>query len=182
VNSKETVVPYRNQQQRASDSQSGKPSSARGFTLIELVVVVAIAALLAAMAIPLVQSTLQVYALRSGVSSLTGVIQATRYQAIYHGCPYQLAFTAGTYSYTTASMAPATGGTACLAAFSAPSAAIPLTGRRVALGGNVTIVFHPSGLVQSSTGTAVAPITLTYPGLPTETITVSNYGRVLVTP
>jgi hypothetical protein len=41
--------------------------------------------------------------------------------------------------------------------------------------------FHPSGQVVATVGT-MTPITLTYPGLPQEQITVSNFGRVNVTP
>jgi len=158
-----------------------KRQATRGFTLLELVLVLLVAGILAAIAVPMIQNTLRVYELRSSVTAVTGAIQATRYQAIYHGCDYQLVFNAATFNYTVQSEAPAVGGTACLAAYPAAGTPIPLPGKGVTLGGNVTLVLHPSGQVQTTVGT-VSPMTVTYPGLPVENITVSNYGRVYVTP
>jgi prepilin-type N-terminal cleavage/methylation domain-containing protein len=164
--------------------QGRRRVSTGGFSLVELVIVIAIALIAMAMAIPGIQRSLQLYSLRSAVSSLTGAIQGTRYQAIYHGCQYQLAFNASTYSYTIANQNPTATGTPCSAAFGTPSAAIPLMGRNVTLNANVTLVFHPSGQVVATVGsmTQPSPITLTYSGLTPEQITVSNYGRVSVTP
>jgi prepilin-type N-terminal cleavage/methylation domain-containing protein len=159
--------------------------AAKGFTLIELVVVVAIAAILSGMAIPVMQTALRQFALRSAVASLTSAIQSTRYQAIFHGCQYQLVFKADTYSYTIASEVPAAAGTPCLAAFGAAGTAIPLAGSNITLNTNVTLVFHPSGVVQATTGAMNnIVLVLTQQNLTNspETIQVSNYGRVSVTP
>jgi prepilin-type N-terminal cleavage/methylation domain-containing protein len=167
--------------QQRSRFRGRRDGAARGFTLIELVVVVAIAMIVMAFAIPLVQNSLRYYALRSAVSSLTGAIQSNRYQAIFHGCQYQVAFKAATYDYTVSSKIPAAGGTQCLLGFGAASAAIPLAGRGVALNTDVTIVFHPSGQVNATAG-GLGGIQLTYPGLPAEGITVSTYGNITVYP
>jgi prepilin-type N-terminal cleavage/methylation domain-containing protein len=155
----------------------------RGFSLIEMVIVVGIAMVVSAMAVPAIRSSLQNYALRSSVGSLTNAIQSTRYQAIFQGCPYQLNFTAASNSYTVQSKVPAIGTSTCLAAYGPAGAAIPLAGSGASLGGNATLQFLPSGQVTATAG-VVNPITfvITYPGLAPETITVSNYGRINVTP
>jgi len=72
--------------------------SARGFTIVELVIVVAIAMVVIAMAVPGIRRVTQLYAMRSAVTSLTSAIQSARYNAIFHGCRYQLVFTAASKS------------------------------------------------------------------------------------
>jgi prepilin-type N-terminal cleavage/methylation domain-containing protein len=151
-----------------------------GFTLLELVIVVAIAMILAAISVPIITNTLRVFTFRSTIAAFTGAIQSTRYQAIYHGCPYQLAFSSAAMTYTVASQVPAVGNTSCLAAMGVPSSAIPLPGRGVKLTGDLTLLFHPSGQVQATVGT-LAPV-LTYSGQPNETIAISAFGRTYVTP
>lgn len=156
---------------------------ARGFTLLELVLVLAVAGVLSAIAIPGIATSLRYLALRSAVASMTGAIQSTRYQAIFHGCQYQLVFSSATYSYTVASESPAVGGTTCLAAFGAAGPAVPLEGTGVGLNAPVTLVLHPSGLVQATVGN-LNTIVLTQKSIPEapKTIQVSNYGRISVTP
>jgi prepilin-type N-terminal cleavage/methylation domain-containing protein len=158
-------------------------NTARGFTLIELVIVVAIVFVMMAIAIPLAMSAMRQFALKSAVASLTGAIQSTRYQAVFQGCQYRLTITAATYNYKIANEVPAAAGQPCLAAFGADGNSIPLAGSNVALNNNLTLVFHPSGLVQATTGT-LTNIVLTQQNMPNspETIQVSNYGRITVTP
>src|SRR5690242_18301687 len=83
--------------------------TARGFSLIELVVVVAIAMIVMASAIPGIRRMSQLYAMHAAVTSVTGAIQAARYNAIFHGCRYQVVFTAATKSYTVANQVGAAG-------------------------------------------------------------------------
>ena len=169
---------------RSSQIRKGatvRARAARGFTLLELVIVVAVAMVLAAVAVPLINNTVRVYTFRSTVAAVTGIVQSTRYNAIYHGCPYQLSFSSAAMTYTVASQVPAVGTTTCLVAMGPASAAVPLPGKANSkLTGDLTLVFHPSGLVQATVGNLSPQIT--YPGLPTETIQISAFGRVNVTP
>ncbi|MGC1903835.1 MAG: prepilin-type N-terminal cleavage/methylation domain-containing protein [Candidatus Acidiferrum sp.] len=160
--------------------------SVRGFSLVELCIVMAIASLLAAFAIPIIGNTLRVYKMRSAVTSVTGVISSTRYQAIFHGCKAQVVFTASTYSYQVQSEAPAFGGQVCANAFTDVGTAVPLMGAGIALNQNVTLTFTPGGGVGSNPAMTPIQLTLSYPGftstVPSEQITVSNYGNITVTP
>jgi prepilin-type N-terminal cleavage/methylation domain-containing protein len=158
-----------------------QPSS-RGFTLIELVIVVAITLVLTGITVPAVQATLRYFWLRAAVSSLSGAIQSTRYQAIFHGCQYRVAFNAAAYNYTILSAAPAANGQACLGAPVQVGNAIPLAGSGVTLNTSVTLQFNPSGTVNALVGNA-ANIVLTQTGIANpETIQVSNNGKITVTP
>src|SRR5262249_57611112 len=71
----------------------------RGFTAVELMVVLTIIILGSVIAVPLVQNASRTYRVRSAVVSLTGAIQATRYQAISNGFQYRLAITNATSNY-----------------------------------------------------------------------------------
>ncbi len=101
-------------------SKQTPPRSSTGFSLVELVIVVAIALIVMAIAIPGIRRSLQFYSLRSGITSVTGAIQSTRYQAIFHGCRYQIVFSAAAYSYTVANQVPAAGNSTCTGVYGAP--------------------------------------------------------------
>jgi prepilin-type N-terminal cleavage/methylation domain-containing protein len=158
----------------------------RGFTLLELLLVIAVGMILAAIAVPVISNTMRVYAMRSAITSLTGTISSSRYQAIFHGCKSQVVITAATYSYQLQSEAPAFGGQTCAAAFTNVGGVTPLMGRGVALGADITLTFSPGGSVISNPVANPIVLNLTYPGflttVPAEKITVSNYGNITVTP
>jgi type II secretory pathway pseudopilin PulG len=167
-------------------AQYDRRKGSRGFSMLELVMVVATGLVIMAIAIPSIRNVMQLYSQRSVISSVTGAIQATRYQAIFQGCQYQLVFNSATSTYTSANKLPAAGTTTCAAAFTAPGPNIPFvgTGNATTLGGNITLQFFPNGTV---TQVAPAPggaitMTINYPNLPVETISVSQYGKILVTP
>jgi type IV pilus assembly protein PilA len=160
--------------------------AARGFTLLELLIVVAIASVMAAIAIPVIGNTLRVYKMRAAVTQVTSVISSTRYQAIFHGCKTQVVMTAATATYQMQSEAPAYGGQACATAFTNVGAALPLLATGITLNQNVTLTFTPGGGVGSNPAMNPIALTLSYPGFTAqvvnEQITVSNYGNITVTP
>jgi prepilin-type N-terminal cleavage/methylation domain-containing protein len=167
---------------RETKAPGRRRANSRGFSLIEMVIVVAISLILAGIAIPRAVEALRQYRLRSAVASLTGAIQSTRYQAIFHGCAYQLAFSSAAYNYTISSQGAANGGQLCNAAFAQIGPVIPLAGTGVTLNAPVTLLLSPSGTVTATVGNAAA-IQLTGTSIATpELIQVSNYGKITVTP
>ena len=69
----------------------------RGFSLVELVIVVAITLVVAAVAIPRIMGSIYNIRLRSGISSLSGLIQTGRMWSVKQNRSYQVHFTtAGT--------------------------------------------------------------------------------------
>src|SRR5690242_14320327 len=71
----------------------------RGFTLVELLITLLVIMIMAAAAIPMAQSSLTQFRLKSAVTMMTGAIQGTRFQAISNGYQYKIAInkTARTY-------------------------------------------------------------------------------------
>jgi Tfp pilus assembly protein FimT len=152
-------------------------NSAGGFSLIELTMTLAVGIILAAAAIPVVQSSIQYFRVRSAVSAVTGAIQSTRYRAIFDGCPYNISFDKSKNTFQVASES--LSGGSCAATFSNVGTAVPFGSTAVALNQNVTLQFKPSGYVQATSG--LTTFTLTY-GSTTKTIAVSSYGNINVTP
>ena len=76
-----------------------KRREAAGFTLIEVLIVLAIAMVLAGIAIPSFVNAINSYRLNAAASAVRGAIEATRFQAIMKGCSSQLVFTSSTMSY-----------------------------------------------------------------------------------
>jgi Tfp pilus assembly protein FimT len=143
--------------------------------MIELLVTLAIVLILSAVAIPLVQSGMTQYKLRSAVASVTGAIQSTRYRAISSGYAFRLVMDSTNLTYQVQSDPNRT------ATFANVGGAVPLSSSstKATLNADTTLQFRPSGLVSATTGSMTMIMTL---GNKTETITVSNYGNINVTP
>jgi len=180
--------------------QSSK--NARGFSGIEITVVVAIALVLMAVAVPTANTIMTAFRLQSAVNTVTGAIQMTRMQAISTTTPYKLTFTAATNTYQV-SYCQVAGGQPCsivaptgtygntimlssvATTYTATAVSFAGVNSGVILSADTTFYFRPGGAVQSTEGTTtcptLTPFTLTYNNV-TKTITVGCYGQITVTP
>lgn len=168
------------QDKNEAQSQCGRTQ--KGFTLIEMMFVLLIAGITVVMAVPLVNNVTSYFRLRGAVSSVTGAIQSARYQAIFQGCPYQVVFLATANTYQVKKSCPSTGTFVVDCPGGLTACAVPLsgTGTPITLNGDITLNFSPGGKITSATSPMV--MTITYSTKPPETITVSSYGSINVTP
>jgi prepilin-type N-terminal cleavage/methylation domain-containing protein len=172
--------------------------TSQGFSLIELLVVVAIIFILIAVAIPVVFSSIRFYRLQSTVTNVTSLVRATRFQAMSAGYPYQLVFTKATASYqlklnntlNASGGFDETGANGFVNATTAGnSGTVTGTSTTVTLGQSLTLEFSPSGVVKyvsggvatscSGAGTS-CELDVTYSTFPTKKIVVNGYGNVTV--
>jgi len=169
-------------------------ASCRGFKLVELLLVVAVAGIILAISLPAINRTITSMHVSSSATSLAGVIQSTRYQAIATGCPYEVAVTAASNSYqistepvVTSSGAPVCASTysyVCAAQVSSTACPIVFANSDVIVNANQTLVLNPSGTI-STTSSITTPSTFTIVfsianGSQTKTVTVSGVGNVSI--
>jgi type IV fimbrial biogenesis protein FimT len=126
-----------------------KRTSTKGFTILELLLVVSVIIVLSAIALPSFTNAINGYRLSAAVSAATGAISSTRFQAIMHGCPYELIFTSPTMSYQVYSELPATVGAACASTFAASGSSVPMpsAGPITMSGTSFTFTFNSNGTV-----------------------------------
>jgi type IV fimbrial biogenesis protein FimT len=171
---------------RAIARRTHQPTpSGCGFTLPELLVVLAIVGVILAISIPSITLSITNMHLGSAASSLAGAIQSARYQAISTGCPYNIAITSVTYQLSAEAVTgnPPT----CAATFSNVGVPVPYSSSEIVLSTNVTLQFNPSGTVTTVGSTVPTNFALvlsiggyTAHGAPTKTINVSGVGNVKV--
>jgi Tfp pilus assembly protein FimT len=169
--------------------------ASRGFSLLELTVIVAVSLIGTAIAVPVVGSAVRSYKARSAALNVAGAISTTRYRAIAAGYPYQLVFSAANSNYVIQSDPNTTTNFANIPAQdgNGPGPFL-LSGSSVAakLGQDTILSFNPSGSVRSTINGVTAACTsaaatnpcvlaLTYNNL-TETISVTGLGNVNVNP
>ena len=145
------------------------PGNARGFTMMEIVMVLLIGTVLTAIAIPQVRSGVYRYRLQAAVASSTWAIQSTRYQALMEGYPYQVVFTSSNNSYQIQNLPTGAG------AYANVGTAVPLSGSAVILSANTTLQFKPDGFVSAPVG--ALNFTITYQGV-CQRVTVTNYANI----
>jgi len=126
-----------------------KQNSSSGFTLVELLLVAAVGTIMTVIAIPHFMNSINGYRLSAAVSAATGAISSARFQAIMHGCPYQLIFTSSTMSYQLYNELPATLGASCASSFSAVGSSVPMpsAGPITMSGTSFTFTFNSNGTV-----------------------------------
>jgi len=161
-----------------------KQRANEGFSLIELLMVIAIVGILAGLAIPLTINAVRSYQLSAAVSAATGAIQSTRYAEIMHGYPgtgtpgygYQITFTPATNSYQVYNMVPPA------TTYSAVGTPVPISApRSVTINRTVTFQFAANGTVTETSNPVnmVFQITNAFGG--SYHITVTQVGNVEVT-
>lgn len=144
-----------------------------GFTLLQMLVTIAVIGVLSAFAIPTLRNAMRSYRLSAAVSAATGAISATRYQAIMRAYPYQLTFSSSSATYQVANEP--TGASS----FSNVGGAVPISGvGDVTISPTTTLQFNANGTVTATTGTLSFTITNTIGQ--SKTITVSGVGNVTV--
>lgn len=138
--------------------------------MIEILVAMLIGTVLTAIALPAVIHGVYAYRLNSAVNMATWALQSTRFQALQKGYPYQVVFTASSYSYQIQNLP--SGST-----YANVGSSVPLSSWPVTFNQNTTINFHPNGTASAAVG--AMNFTIAYQGV-TATITVSSYGNVTV--
>jgi len=160
-----------NSANRASRKLLGR---SRGFSLIEVLVIVAIGTILTVIAIPSISSGLRNYRLEGAISSVTWAVHSTRYQALMEGYPFQVVFSSAANTYQIQSSPTGVGGP-----YSNVGSATPFSAYPVTLSADTTLNFRPNGFVQATTGTLV--FNVAYQGV-CQKISVTNYGNVSISP
>jgi prepilin-type N-terminal cleavage/methylation domain-containing protein len=141
----------------------------RGYSLVEIIMVMLIGSILTAVAVPSVKSVINNYRLNSAVAMAKWSIQSTRFQALAKGYPYQVIFDATNVNYQIQNLPSGT-------TYVNVGSAVPLAAWPMTMNQGSTITFQPNGFVNATNNS----FTITYQGV-TATITVSNYGNVTVT-
>ena len=95
----------------------------QGFSLIELVVTVAIILLVSAIAVPMTVSAVKSFKLNAAAVTAANAISATRYQAIMNGYPFQLVLDPTTMTYQAKNKVP-------------PAVIFSNTGNKIPIGGS----------------------------------------------
>lgn len=157
---------------------------AKGFSLVEVTLVVAVAAILMATAFPIMNTTMTSMHLGSAASSLAGAIQNTRYLAISVGCPYTLTVVPSQNSYQLATEPISGTPPACGASFVNTGSPIPFASSDISTTFSTPVLLNPSGTVTAVGSTVPTSFSIpltSYHSAATKHVTVTGVGDVKVT-
>lgn len=158
-------------------------SSTGGWTMTEMLLVVAIVGLIIKISIPTIQNTILAFNLSTAGSTVAGAIQQNRYQAIMIGCPYSVAFTAGSTTYQVQPQSPSGTPLVCT---NGSAKVISWTGAGgISLVTSTTFTFLANGTVSATQGASNCTMPCSFQLSDTQgstnTISVSGVGYVKVT-
>jgi len=156
-----------------------RPLHSRGFSMIELVMILLISIVVTAFAVPAIGSQLNQYRLKSAVASATWAIQSIRFQALQEGYPFQVTFqgdaSGNNPTYQVASKPTGT------SSFANVGSSVPLSGSVINITAATVIQFQPNGAVTvTQGGSSATSMQLSFSGF-SRTITISNYGNLTIT-
>ncbi|MGH9717464.1 MAG: pilus assembly FimT family protein [Candidatus Acidiferrales bacterium] len=161
-----------NPQSKSSAHRSAKTAEAwcariksRGFTLLELLFVIAVGTILTAVAIPIMNTALNNMHVNSVVDAITGAVSKTRYQSIMTSQPYTMTITAPANTYVATNVG--TGVATTTVPIPLPSQTVQINSGTTA---TYTYTFCPNGTVYGAGGVCPGA------GLP-PVLTVSLQGR-----
>jgi prepilin-type N-terminal cleavage/methylation domain-containing protein len=165
-------------------ARADKPAC-QGWTLLELMAVVAVIGVMLGLSLPSIQNTILAYRLSAAASSAAAAIQQTRFQAIKVGCKYTIAFTTGSNTYQVQTEDISGTPPVCAASFTNAGSAIPWTSAgSIRVTSSPTLLFDPGGIVytQGSPPVMCTPCSVQVSnGSATKTVTISGVGNVKVT-
>lgn len=155
-------------------------SGARGFTIVELLIVVLVGTILTAISVPVIRSAMTDAKISSTVSAISGALSQTRYAAIMNSNVYTLVVTAPANTYTVTNVTTGVANTAV----PLPSTVVAING---GAGATYTFTMCPNGTVSGAGGVCppttnpVPPaLSATYNGRQVN-INVSTVGNVTTT-
>lgn len=121
---------------------ASKAKRSKGFSVVELVVAMAIVLIIAAIAVPKVVNSIYSLRLRSSAFELSGLMQAARMQAVRDNTYYYVCY--ATSSNITKAWITSNG--------TCPSSSLTATVKQVQFGGNVTVTTSGAPSVSNLTG------------------------------
>ena len=154
--------------------------------MMELLVVVAIIGVIIKISLPSIQNAILTYRLSAAASTVAGAIHQNRYQAVMIGCPYTIAFTAGSTTYQVQTQAISGTPPVCAGSYSNSGSAVSWTGGGgISVTSSTTFTLNSNGIVSASQGGSNCAMpcvfTLSNTQGATRTVTVSGVGNVKVT-